>query len=245
MKNVLVLGATSGIAQEIVKQLANDGVNLVLAGRSESELGRLQGDLRVRHNGNFHVANFQATAFETHVSFFDECVRNLGHLDGIILCYGYMGDQQQSQVDNNLAKEVIDVNYTSCVSILHIAAQYFEARKSGFICAISSVAGDRGRQSNYIYGSAKGALSLFLQGLRNRLSKSGVNVLTVKPGFVDTKMTFGQEGLFLVAKPERVARDIIKAIRKNKSILYTPFFWKWIMLIIKSIPERIFKRLSL
>jgi decaprenylphospho-beta-D-erythro-pentofuranosid-2-ulose 2-reductase len=245
MKNVLVLGATSGIAQAIVRQLANEGVNLVLAGRSVDELNRLQRDLGVRHKGEYHTAKFEATSYETHTPFFEECVRKLGHLDGVVLCYGYMGDQQIAQRDSNMAKEIIDVNYTSCVSILHLAAQYFESREAGFICAISSVAGDRGRQSNYMYGSAKGALSLYLQGLRNRLAKSGVNVLTVKPGFVDTKMTFGQEGLFLVAKPERVAKDIIKAIRKNKSILYTPFFWRWIMLIIKSIPEKIFKRLSL
>jgi len=245
MKNVLILGATSGIAQAIAKQLAARGVNLILAGRSMDELNRLAGDLKIRFNCSATVMLFDALAFDTHESFYEACKANVGQLDGVILCYGYMGDQRKAQNDAQHAKEVIDVNYTSCVSILHIIANDFERRGSGFICAISSVAGDRGRQSNYVYGSAKGALSLFLQGLRNRLAKSGVSVLTVKPGFVDTRMTYGQPGLFLVAKPEKVASDIIRAIEKKKNVLYTPFFWRWIMLIIKLIPESVFKRLSL
>lgn len=245
MKNVLILGATSGIAQAISKQLASEKVNLILAGRSEDELVRLASDLQIRFDTPISVKVFQTTNYETHRSFFKDCVDVFGELDGVILCYGYMSEQREAQEDFNIAKEVIDVGYTSYVSILHIVADYFEIRKKGFICALSSVAGDRGRQSNYMYGSVKGALSTFLQGLRNRLNASGVQVLTVKPGFVDTNMTFGQQGLFLVAKPEKVAKDILKAIENGKSILYTPFFWRWIMLIIKSIPEAIFKRLSL
>ncbi|MGM0884294.1 MAG: SDR family oxidoreductase [Bacillota bacterium] len=245
MKNVLVIGATSGIAQAIIKQLAESNTNLIIAGRNKEELEKIAGDLRVRYQATVYSEMYEATSYDTHESFFNNCINHIADLDGVILCYGYMGQQQQAQSDIDLTREIIDVNYTSCVSILHIAANYFENKKQGFICAISSVAGDRGRQSNYMYGSAKGALALFLQGLRNRLAKSGVSVTTVKPGFVDTKMTYGQEGLFLVAKPEKVAGDIIKAISKKKAILYTPFFWKWIMLIIKSIPESIFKKLSL
>lgn len=245
MKNVLVLGATSGIAQAIVKQLAESNTNLIIAGRNKDELDKLAGDLRVRYQAKVYSEVFEATSYDTHEAFFNKCVNHVDELDGVILCYGYMGQQEQAQSDVVMTKEIIDVNYTSCVSILHIAANYLEKKKQGFICAISSVAGDRGRQSNYMYGSAKGALALFLQGLRNRLAKSGISVTTVKPGFVDTRMTYGQEGLFLVAKPEKVAGDIINAIRKKKAVLYTPFFWRWIMLIIKSIPESIFKRLSL
>lgn len=245
MKNVLIIGATSGIAQAIAHELAHEHINLILAGRSQSELDRVAADLRVRYSVHCNTCLFDATAFDTHNHFFATCIDIYNSLDGVILCYGTMGEQTLAQNDFNTAKVVIDVNFTSSVSILHLAASFFEAQGHGFICAISSVAGDRGRQSNYIYGSAKGALSIFMQGLRNRLAKSGVNVLTVKPGFIDTKMTFGQKGLFLVAKPERVAKDIIKAIKKNKSVLYTPFFWKWIMLIIKLIPEKMFKRLSL
>jgi short-subunit dehydrogenase len=245
MESVLILGATSGIAQAIARKLAARGVNLILAGRSMEDLNRLAGDLKVRFNCPVTTMLFDAATFETHAAFYESCKAIVGQLDGIILCYGYMGDQRKAQDDGQHAKEVIDINFTSCVSILHIAANDMEQRGKGFICAISSVAGDRGRQSNYVYGSAKGALSIFLQGLRNRLAKSGVSVLTVKPGFVDTRMTFGQKGLFLVAKPEKVATDIIRAIEKKKNVLYTPFFWRWIMLIIKMIPESVFKKLSL
>jgi len=245
MENVLILGATSGIAQAIARQLAARGVNLILAGRSVEELDRLAGDLRVRFNCSVMTKKYDAVPIDAHQAFYESCKASVGRLDGVILCYGYMGDQRKAQNDGLHAKEVIDVNFTSCVSILHVIANDFEQRGSGFICAISSVAGDRGRQSNYVYGSSKGALSLFLQGLRNRLAKSGVSVLTVKPGFVDTRMTYGQSGLFLVAKPEKVAADIIRAIEKKKNVLYTPFFWRWIMLIIKLIPESLFKKLSL
>jgi len=138
---------------------------------------------------------------------------------------------------------MIDVNYTSAVSILNIAANYFEERQRGFIGAISSVAGDRGRQSNYIYGSTKAGLSVYLEGLRNRLHASGVQVLTIKPGMVDTKMTYGVVyDSPLLASPTKVAQDISKGIEKKRNVLYTPWFWIVIMFIIKIIPEFIFKR---
>lgn len=140
---------------------------------------------------------------------------------------------------------MIDVNFTSYVSILEKAASYLEQERTGFIGVISSVAGDRGRQSNYIYGSSKGALSVYLQGLRNRLFSSGVHVATIKPGFVDTQMTYGLNGLFLVAKPEDVAKRVYESIRKERDVIYVPGFWAVMMFIIKSIPERIFKRLEL
>jgi decaprenylphospho-beta-D-erythro-pentofuranosid-2-ulose 2-reductase len=143
------------------------------------------------------------------------------------------------------ARRVIDTNYTSAVSVLNLAADYLEQRRGGFICGLSSVAGDRGRQSNYLYGSSKAALSTYLQGLRNRLTRARVRVVTVKPGFVDTKMTFGLSGMFLVATPERVAKDISQAIRRGRSVVYTPWFWRPIMLVIRTIPEFIFKRMKL
>lgn len=245
MKSVLILGATSGIASALAYKLAMKKFNLVLAGRDIVALKSLANDLSIKHGIKTSVKIFEALDYENHDSFFKDCITEVTSIDGVVLCYGHLGDQIQGQKDFSAAKEIIDINYTSPLSILSIAANYFEAQKKGFICAISSVAGDRGRQSNYFYGSAKGALALFLQGLRNRLSKSNVRVITVKPGFVDTKMTFGQEGMFLVAKPEKVARDIYKAIQKNKNVLYTPFFWYWIMFIIKAIPEKIFKKMKL
>jgi short-subunit dehydrogenase len=245
MKNVLIIGATSDIARAVAHRLAKEGSRLVLAGRSVQEVERLAADLKVRYGGQHVSLPFEATDVASHAAFFAEAVRQLDGLDGVILCYGYMADQKKAEADFGIAREMIDVNFSSCVSILHLAADYLETKRQGFICAISSVAGDRGRQSNYIYGAAKGALSLFLQGLRNRLARAEVAVITVKPGFVDTKMTYGKEGMFLVAKPDKVAGDIVKAIRKRKHVVYTPFFWRWIMLVIRLIPENIFKRLSL
>lgn len=245
MKKVLILGATSGIASAIAYKLAaSEKSELLLAGRNLEEINGIAKDIAIRFQVETHSKVFEATNIESHEQFFQDSLK-LMDVDTVILCYGYLGDQKIGEVDFAEAKSIIEVNFTSCVSILLIIATYFESKKNGAICAISSVAGDRGRQSNYLYGSAKGALALFLQGLRNRLSKSNVHVLTVKPGFVDTKMTYGQSGMFLVAKPETVANDVYKALLKKKNTLYTPFFWRWIMLIIKTIPESIFKKMSL
>ncbi|MCG8081658.1 MAG: SDR family NAD(P)-dependent oxidoreductase, partial [Candidatus Thiodiazotropha taylori] len=142
-------------------------------------------------------------------------------------------------------KKEFEVNALTTISLLTNLANYFEAQQRGSIVVISSVAGDRGRQSNYVYGAAKGAVTIFLQGLRNRLTKSGVNVLTVKPGFVDTPMTADFPKGALWASSEKVAQDINKAIDAQKSVAYVPWFWRYIMLIIKSIPEMVFKKLSL
>src|SRR5205814_6837372 len=138
---------------------------------------------------------------------------------------GYLGDQAAAQADFAEARQIIETNLTGCVSVLNFIANEFESRRSGFICALCSVAGDRGRQSNYLYGAAKGGLAIYLAGLRNRLFGSGVRVLTVKPGFVDTPMTFGRQGLFLVASPEGVARAILTAIQRGQDVASIPWFW--------------------
>jgi short-subunit dehydrogenase len=142
---------------------------------------------------------------------------------------------------------MIDVNYTSAVSLLGLAAAHFASKKTGCICAVSSVAGDRGRQSNFLYGSTKAALTAHLQGLRNRLFRAGVAVVTIKPGFVDTAMTWGlvNPASPLVASPKRVARDMARAIERRANVVYSPWFWRWIMAIIRAIPEPLFKRMKL
>ncbi len=244
MKNILILGATSGIASAIAYKFASEQCNLILAGRNVEQIKALANDILIRNNVQTFYKQFEATDTVSHEAFFQECVQ-ISELDAVVLCYGFLGEQKVAESDFQHAKNIIDVNFTSCISILNISANYFEGKRRGTICSISSVAGDRGRQSNYFYGSAKGALSIYLQGLRNRLSRFGVHVLTVKPGFVDTKMTYGQPGMFLVAKPETVANDIYKAMIKKKNTLYTPFFWRYIMLIIKYIPENIFKKMNL
>lgn len=165
----------------------------------------------------------------------------------MVLCYGYMAEQSEAQDDFSIAKRTIDVNLTSVVSILETAARDLSARKKGYIAGISSVAGERGRQSNYIYGASKAGLTAYLQGLRNRLFHAGVHVLTIKPGFVYTALTehMLDANAPLVASADQVGRDIDRAIQKRKNVLYTPWFWWGIMSIIRSIPEFLFKRLKM
>ena len=245
---ILILGATSGIAHALIHQLAQKGHSLILAGRKAEELERSAADLRIRYNVQVTIASFSALDFSSHPAFFESVIQQTsGRLRGVVLCYGDMQPQDLSESDFAAERQMIDVNFTSAVSILSLAANYLEERRRGFLAIISSVAGDRGRQSNYTYGASKAALSVYTQGLRNRLFKSDVHVLTIKPGFVATRMT---EGLLnpkspLVASPDRVAKDIVKAIERRKPVLYTPWFWGGIMTIICAIPERIFQRLKL
>lgn len=244
-KNILIIGATSGIARSIAHRYAKQNYPLILAGRDRDEMERLASDIRIRYRVPVWVKLFHAEAYHEHSRFFASCLEEPGVLGGMILAYGYMEDQQSAQSDFSKAKQIIEVNFTSGVSILETAACYFEQQRSGFIAVISSVAGDRGRQSNYIYGSSKGALSVYLQGLRSRMHASGVHVVTIKPGFVDTQMTYGLPGMFLVAKPQDAAKRVCLAIQKGQDIVYVPGFWTFIMIVIKAIPERIFKRLKL
>lgn len=245
--NVLIVGATSGIGRATAYEFARHGHPLVLAGRDREELTAMAADIGLRHGVQTAVRPFEALDFAGHPAQFAACHDPaLGELAGLVVCHGYLGAQERAESDFAEARAIVDVNFTSCVSLLHLAAAYFAARRQGFVCVISSVAGDRGRQSNYVYGAAKGALSLFTQGLRNRLHPLGVRVITVKPGFVDTGMTYGTlKGGPLVARPEQVAAGIYRAVTAGHDVVYLPWFWRWIMLIIKTIPEAVFKRLKL
>jgi decaprenylphospho-beta-D-erythro-pentofuranosid-2-ulose 2-reductase len=243
---VIVLGAASGIGRAVADELAKRGFDLVLAGRDAEELALLAGDLRLRHGVAASCQAFDALALETHGAVVEACRLASGDsLSGAVACFGYLGDQSLAQRDPMEAKRILDTNLVGAASILGQLANHFEAKGRGFLCAISSVAGDRGRQSNYIYGAAKAGLTVFLGGLRNRLFRSGVRVVTIKPGFVDTAMTFGRPGMFLVAKPERVARRIVEAILRGEDECYVPSFWRPVMFLVRLIPERIFKRMRL
>lgn len=242
---VLILGATSAIARAVAHELAQQDYPLFLAGRDLPEMRRIAQDIQVRFGVTAECGPFDAEAFETHLPFLKAVIEKMHGLHGVVYACGDLGDAAKASADFNEAHRIIDRNFTGAVSILTHSANYLSKLGSGFIVGISSVAGDRGRQSNYIYGSAKGALSIFLQGLRNRLMPFHVHVMTVKPGFVDTAMTYGKPGMFLVASPEMVGKKIIHALHRRRDIVYTPWFWRWIMAIIKGVPETVFKRLKL
>ncbi len=243
-ESVLILGATSAIARATAAAFAARGDKLYLASRDVDELRRIASDLHLRHGVEVHYGSFDAEATATHEAFFQSVLAVMPDLSGVVLAFGYLGDQLAAR-DLSVGTKIIASNFTGAASILSLCANHFEPLKRGFIIGISSVAGDRGRQSNYVYGAAKGALSLYLQGLRNRLYPAGVRVITIKPGFVDTAMTYGLPGLFLVASPQSVGERIVAALGKSADVVYLPWFWRYIMLIIKHIPEPIFKRMKL
>jgi decaprenylphospho-beta-D-erythro-pentofuranosid-2-ulose 2-reductase len=243
MSYVLIIGAKSDIAKEVAKIYAKNGHNLYLAGRDIVSLNNFQNDLKIRDNINVVLKEFDISDYGSHEDFYSSLDPKPS---GVIVVSGYMAEQKECEEDFEKTLNTINVNYLGAVSILNIVASNMEKDKNGFIIGISSVAGDRGRKTNYIYGSSKAAFTAYLSGLRNRLFESDVQVLTVKPGFVATKMT---EDLDLpeklTAQPENVAKDIYNAQVKGKDVLYTKGIWKFIMLIIKHIPEMIFKRLSI
>jgi len=242
---VLILGATSAIARHVAASFAARGRPVFLAGRNAAEAERLAADLRIRHHVEAVAGHFEAEDYEGHREFLRGVVRRMGDLDGVVVAFGYLGEQAAAERDLEETFRVIDRNFTGAVSILNHCAEFFETRRGGFVVAISSVAGDVGRRSNYLYGAAKGGLNVYLQGLRARLFPAGVRVLTVKPGFVDTPMTFGRPKLFLVASPAEVGEKIVRAAERGGEVVYVPWFWRFIMLGVKLIPEGFRKRLKL
>ncbi len=245
MREILILGATSAIAGAIAEEFARAGDRIYLAGRDLESLERRAADLAIRYSCSVSTGAVDALDFDAHAAFIEQAISTLGGLDGVVYAIGHLGDQPADSHDPEGARQIIDVNFTAAVSLLAPVANFLESRKHGFILGLSSVAGDRGRQSNYVYGAAKGALSLYLQGLRNRLDRKGVKVTTLKLGFVDTAMTYGKEGMFLVAPPERIGRLAVRTLEKPAGVYYLPAFWRVLMWVIRSIPERLFKRLNL
>ena len=244
-RKVLVLGATSAIARATAVAFARRGDALYIATRDEDEAGRIASYLALRYGVTTHHGSFDLADTESHAVFVSQAVTSLGGLDGVVLAAGSMAEQSDAEKDFSLVETMVRVNYIGAMSILDRCAGYLKEQNSGFIVAISSVAGDRGRQSNYYYGSTKGALTVYLSGLRNAMKAAGVHVMTVKPGFVDTDMTYGIKGMFLVASPGSVGESIAQAVTKKRDVVYVPWFWRYIMLIIRHIPEFIFKRLGL
>ncbi|OJA77845.1 short-chain dehydrogenase [Burkholderia ubonensis] len=246
MKNILIVGATSAIATACARKWASEGARLFLVARNGERLDQVADDLRARGASLTECHRLDIDDLGAHADMLAHCAQALGKLDIVLVAPGTLPDQNACEADPTIAVREFNTNAVSLIALLTPLANVLAAQGSGTLAVISSVAGDRGRGSNYLYGSAKAALSAFCEGLRARLFKVGVHVVTIKPGFVATPMT---EGMPLpgplVAVPEKVATDIVRAIDRQTNVLYTPWFWTGIMLIIRSIPQRIFKRLSL
>jgi decaprenylphospho-beta-D-erythro-pentofuranosid-2-ulose 2-reductase len=241
---ILALGATSAIAEATLRLFAERGARFYLVARSPEKLAAVAADLKTR--GASAVATRVMDLDDTlgHAAMLAAAAENLGTIDMALLAHGVLGDQQQAEASYLAAEAILGTNFLAPISLITWLANYFEASHQGTLAVISSVAGDRGRKSNYVYGASKGALTIFLDGVRNRIDRAGVHVLTIKPGFVATPMTAHLPQGPLFAPPSKVAAGIFSAIEKRKDVVYVPAFWAIIMLIIRMIPGRIFKKLN-
>jgi decaprenylphospho-beta-D-erythro-pentofuranosid-2-ulose 2-reductase len=242
---VLVLGATSGIAEATCRIWATQGASLFLVARNAEKLAAVAADLRTRGAASVETAVADLDDTEGHSALLAHAVNSLTGMDVAYLAHGILGDQTAAEGDFNTTAQILHTNLMAPISLLTWLANYCVQRHTGVLAVISSVAGDRGRKSNYVYGSSKAGLSAFLGGLRNRIDREGVTVLTIKPGPTRTAMTAGMPKSEKFADPEAVAKSIVAAIAAKKDQLYVPFIWAPIMLIIRNIPERVFKKLNL
>jgi hypothetical protein len=245
MRRVLLVGATSAIVEAVGRHFASDGDSIYLLGRSHQRTEQVANDYRLRGANSVHTESFDALDYEQHAPLIERAIDTLGGLDVALIGYGTLPDQAAAEASFDVARLALETNAVSVISLMTHLANRFEEQESGALAVISSVAGDRGRRSNYIYGTAKGAVSLYAEGLRARLADKHVSVLTIKPGFVDTPMTAAFDKGPLWSTPEKVALSIYKAILRGSNEIYTPWFWRWIMAVIRAIPESIFKRLPL
>jgi short-subunit dehydrogenase len=242
---ILALGATSAIAEATLRIFAERGARFFLVARNADKLGVVAADLQTRGAAGVATLVMDLDDTAAHPAMLAAATENLGTIELALLAHGILGDQQQAELSYPAAEAILGTNFMAPVSLITWLANYFEASHQGSLAVISSVAGDRGRKSNYVYGASKGALNVFLDGVRNRIDRSGVQVLTIKPGFVATPMTAHLPQNALFAHPSAVARGIAKAIAKRKDVVYVPAFWALIMLVIRAVPGRIFKKLNL
>jgi decaprenylphospho-beta-D-erythro-pentofuranosid-2-ulose 2-reductase len=243
METVIILGATSDIGMAIAKKFAAEKYNIQLAARKPGQLEPLQSDIKIRYQVDCTIHEFDALQYHEHVSFFEK----LSPKPAItISIFGVMDEEADAFNDWNITHRMINTNYTGVVSILNVAAKYYIGQKNGTIIGISSVAGDRGRASKLIYGSSKAALNAYLSGLRNQCFKENVHVMTVKPGFVYTRMTENMQlPKPLTSTPAELADIVFNSFKNRKNVIYVKWFWRYIMLIIKNIPEFQFKKMKL
>ena len=244
MNRVLIVGATSAIAEAAARCFARAGDALFLAGRSLSRLDAVADDLRIRGASRVGVGAFDALDADSR-DLVSSAADALGGIDIALIAHGTLPDPQAAGTDPELVRRTLEINTVSTLCLMTRLADYFEREGSGTLAVISSVAGDRGRASNYLYGAAKAAVSHFAEGLQCRFAGTGVRVVTIKPGFVDTPMTAGFAKGVLWASPDQVAGKIHRAILAGKSVVYVPWFWRWIMLVIRLLPDWLFRRLPL
>ena len=242
MKRILIIGAASSIAEHCARIWAARGDALHLVARNEQHVQTITADLKVRGASSVTTCCLDLNDMDKHEDMLNVAYDALEDIDIVLIAHGTLSNQKTCELSVGETLQEIQTNALSSISLLTLIANRFEAKQSGTICVISSVAGDRGRASNYVYGSAKAMVTAFTSGLRQRLYKSNVSVVIIKPGFVDTPMTSEFKKGFLWAKPRAVAVKIVNAIDKNKDEVYAPNFWLVVMLIIRSMPLFVFKK---
>jgi decaprenylphospho-beta-D-erythro-pentofuranosid-2-ulose 2-reductase len=245
MQRILIMGATSAIAEATARIWAARGDALMLAARNPQRLQAIAQDLRVRGASTVDSFVIDAVEFARFPALLAAAEQSLGGIDAALIAHGVLPEQAACEQSLEQLRAAFEINALSYMTLSTVLAEYFAAQRRGVIAVISSVAGDRGRQSNYVYGAARATVTAFASGLRQKLFPRGVRVLTIKPGFVDTPMTAAFPKGILWASPQRVARDIVRAMDGGRAVLYTPWFWRPIMAVINSIPEAIFCRLRL
>jgi decaprenylphospho-beta-D-erythro-pentofuranosid-2-ulose 2-reductase len=243
-RRILIVGATSAIATEVARAYAERGARLFLTGRNPQRLAAVAEDIGVRGGGDVEIAELDVLDIGSHAAVVEQAFAS-GGLDAALIAHGTLPEQTACQQSPAETVRALEVNFTATAALLTLLANRFEAQRRGTIAVITSVAGDRGRQSNYVYGAAKGGLAVFLQGLRNRLHHAGISVVTLKPGFVDTPMTAGMPRNPLFSTARRAGRSIHRAMEGRRDVAYVPWFWRPIMALIRSLPEPVFKRLRL
>ena len=244
MKNILIIGATSAIAKECAKIWTERGDKLFLVARNEEGLKKIEEDLTNINKSFIKTFCLDLNNLNEHINMLNVAKKELENIDLVLIAHGSLSDQKKCEIDIELTMAEIKNNGLSTISLLTHFANYFENRKKGTIAIISSVAGERGRASNYVYGSSKSLVTTFASGLRQRLNRFNVKVLTIKLGLVDTPMTSSFKKGLLWSKPQYVGKKIVQSIDNGKDEIYIPKFWFLIFLVIKSIPSSIFKKLN-
>ena len=244
-KKFLIFSATSEIANQTIKKLAKDGTEFYLTGRNEDDLKNIKGDLEARGAKVVATQKLDVLDLEQSKQTVKDAFNKLGEVDCVLVAQGMLPAQADIEENTDYAVEVWNVNTTSVIAISIEVCRMFREQGYGSLAVISSVAADRGRKVNYLYGGSEAAVSTFLEGLRMRMHSEGVNIIDIKPGPVNTRMTKNMGKMPLLAKPDKVASDIVSGILKGKKVVYTPSYWSVIMKIIQFIPEAVYRRLPI